>query len=186
MSPRGLPRGDGWGEDTRMTVGRARSLRKRMTPQELTLWFQLRQLKDAGWRFRRQSPEDKYILDFVCREARLVVEVDGAQHGEPKQMAHDAVRDAFLEARGFTVLRFWASEISFELDGVMLRIQSALEAADPTRTALHAASAAWTAKVRLAEHAREDRIDLREVVGVVEAGVDGACVEFGGDVHVRF
>lgn len=118
-----------------MTVGRARALRKRMTPEELTLWFQLRQLKDAGWRFRRQSPEEHYILDFVCREASLVVEVDGAHHGEPAQMAHDVMRDAFLEARGFTVLRFWANEIRNELDGVMLRILTALEAADPTRRA---------------------------------------------------
>lgn len=118
-----------------MTVARARALRKRMTAEELTLWFQLRQLKALGWRFRRQSPEEPYILDFVCREASLVIEVDGAHHGDPKQSEYDARRDLFLREHGLTVLRFWAGDVRENLDGVITEILAALDAAVPTRRA---------------------------------------------------
>ena len=94
---------------------RARRMRKRMTPQESALWLRLRNLKAVGWHFRRQSPESPYILDFVCRSARLVVEVDGVYHAGAEQDAHDGARDAVLTQRGFTVLRFWASDVETEL-----------------------------------------------------------------------
>jgi very-short-patch-repair endonuclease len=113
-----------------MSVERARALRKKMTPPELALWFRLRELKVRGWHFRRQAPEGAYIADFVCRKAKLVVEVDGVHHADAAQSAHDQTRDAILVRSGFTVLRFWATDVRDELDGVMDRIVEALLAAD--------------------------------------------------------
>lgn len=121
-----------------MSVKRARELRKRMAPQELALWFRLRELKHSGWHFRRQAPEPPYILDFVCRAAMLVVEVDGAHHSDAAQSAHDEERDAELARRGFTVLRFWASDVERELDNLVQTILNALDQSNPTRRALRA------------------------------------------------
>lgn len=105
-------------------IKRARSMRKAMTPPELSLWLQLRSLR--GWHFRRQSPEGAYILDFVCRRAKLVIEVDGVHHSSPEQSKHDARRDGWLRQQGFRVLRFWASDIEHELEGVMQAICATL------------------------------------------------------------
>jgi very-short-patch-repair endonuclease len=101
-------------------------MRKEMSPPEVALWLQLRSLRAEGWHFRRQSPEKPYTLDFVCRRAKLVVEVDGVQHADEKQSKHDQRRDAQLRRGGFRVLRFWASDIEGELDGVIQTIRDAL------------------------------------------------------------
>ncbi|MBL8544415.1 MAG: endonuclease domain-containing protein [Hyphomonadaceae bacterium] len=105
---------------------RARAMRKAMSPPELTLWMQLRAMRSEGWHFRRQSPEGPYILDFVCRRAKLVVEVDGVQHASLQQAQHDRTRDGYLIGKSFRVMRFWASDIESELDGVMQAVRSAL------------------------------------------------------------
>ncbi len=97
----------------------ARALRKRMTPQEVKLWVHLRALKGQGFHFRRQAPREGYIVDFACLKAKLVIEIDGAQHGEPRQMQRDVERDAKLVAAGFKVLRFWNNEVNENLDGVV-------------------------------------------------------------------
>ena len=76
-----------------------------MTDAERAVWRLLRDRRlAAGWRFRRQEPIDRYIVDFVCFEARLVIEVDGGQHSESET---DKVRDAYLQSQEFRVLRFW-------------------------------------------------------------------------------
>ncbi len=114
-----------------MANQQARRLRKSMTPQETKLWVHLRQLRDRGFHFRRQSPRLDYILDFVCLKHRLVVEVDGSQHGW--QTAYDAQRDRRLTERGgFRVLRFWNSDIDRNLSGVMQVILEALESDVPS------------------------------------------------------
>lgn len=119
-----------------MSKERARQLRKSMSPPEIALWFRLRELKREGWHFRRQSVEAPYVLDFVCRAAKLVVEVDGAQHAAAAQSQHDAERDRELAARGYRVLRFWASDVQSEMDGVVETVLNALrEAGSPTRRA---------------------------------------------------
>jgi very-short-patch-repair endonuclease len=110
------------------SVMRARAMRKAMSPPELAVWLYLRTLKSEGWRFRRQSPEGPYILDFVCRNAKLVVEVDGVHHSSPDQDEHDRIRDAYLTERGFRVLRFWASDVLNEFEGVVQRVRQALGA----------------------------------------------------------
>ena len=109
-----------------MTVRRARSLRKDMTDAERRIWFALRDRRFAGWKFRRQVPFDQYILDFVCFDAKLVIEVDGGQHDERAE--YDARRSAHLEKSAFRVLRFWNNEVLQNLEGVLTMIELNLRA----------------------------------------------------------
>jgi very-short-patch-repair endonuclease len=102
-----------------MTVARARQLRKNLTPQEVKLWAQLRKLRPEGLHFRRQAPLDGYVLDFVCFKRKLIIEIDGAQHGEAPGLLRDALRDAHFAASGFRTLRFWNPEIDANLHGVV-------------------------------------------------------------------
>jgi very-short-patch-repair endonuclease len=109
---------------------RARDLRRVMTEPEVILWSRLKRLRAEGYHIRRQAPFRGYYLDFVCFQRRLVIEVDGAHHGEEAQATHDAVRDAVLEREGFRVLRFWNGDVRGNLDGVMHSVRSALAGAD--------------------------------------------------------
>jgi len=93
-----------------------------MTEPEVLLWWALRH--EFPWKFRRQEPIGPYVCDFVCYPKRVVVEVDGAQHGESDM---DAVRDSYLESLGFTVLRVWNGDVMTGLDDVVDRIVVALE-----------------------------------------------------------
>jgi very-short-patch-repair endonuclease len=105
----------------------ARTLRKRLTPQEVKLWIKLREMKALGFHFRRQAPIGHYIVDFVSFRSRLVIEADGGQHGMPEGVRSDQARDAFLRSQGFRVLRFWNSDIDCNLTGVMESVLSALK-----------------------------------------------------------
>ena len=111
----------------------ARKLRKTMTPQEVKLWVKLRELRTLGHHFRRQSPVLAYIADFECRRSRVIVEVDGTQHGFDANRERDLVRDENLRRVGYKILRFANPKIDRELDAVMETILSALTSADPTR-----------------------------------------------------
>jgi len=97
----------------------ARRLRRKMTDDERILWSELRGRRLSGLRFRRQVPLGRYVVDFACFEHRLIVEVDGLQHGEPDQKARDDTRTAWLESRGLKVFRTWDGEIRDNLDGVL-------------------------------------------------------------------
>ena len=97
----------------------ARRLRKVMTPQEVKLWVHLRALKEQGFHFRRQVPREGFIVDFACLKSKLVVEIDGAQHGLDGHREKDAERDTRLGAAGLKVLRFWNNEVNENLDGVV-------------------------------------------------------------------
>jgi very-short-patch-repair endonuclease len=116
----------------RMADEIARRLRKAMTPQEVKLWAHLRALRKRSrpWKFRRQVPLRGYIVDFACFEARLVIEVDGSQHGYAAHRARDKERDETLERNGFDVLRFWNAEIDGEFEGVWRVIVGALQNAE--------------------------------------------------------
>ena len=94
-----------------------RQLRQNMTPAERTLWQHLRGKRLGGYKFRRQQPFGGYILDFVCLEAKLMIEIDGGQHAE--QVAYDEARTRDLEAAGFTVLRFWNNEVLQQTEAVL-------------------------------------------------------------------
>src|SRR5262249_17331095 len=83
-----------------------------------------------GLSFRRQFPIGPYIVDFVCLEARLIIEVDGGQHAAD-EAAYDAKRDAWLRGEGFRILRFWNNDVLKNLRGVLERVGQALESAPP-------------------------------------------------------
>ncbi|WP_269431619.1 DUF559 domain-containing protein [Chthonomonas calidirosea] len=107
--------------------GRSQELRKNMTLPERNLWSVLRG-NGAGFAFRRQHPIGPYIADFYCREAALVVEVDGAAaHGDPAAIEHDQIRDEFLRSAGLRVVRFSAAEVLSNLEGVYTAIQDACQ-----------------------------------------------------------
>jgi len=110
-----------------LTLDHARALRKTMTPHEVKLWVRLRALRSQGHHFRRQSPQNGYVLDFVCRRVRLIVEVDGGQHGFDDHAARDSKRDAHFGRLGYRVLRFWNNEVDSNLDGVVETIWRALQ-----------------------------------------------------------
>jgi very-short-patch-repair endonuclease len=109
----------------------ARSLRKRLTPQEVKVWVKLRELKPLGFHFRRQAPIGRYIVDFASFGSRIVVEIDGGQHGLPEGAKADRERDAFLGSQGFKILRYWNSDVDQNLQGVMESIFSALRTPTP-------------------------------------------------------
>ncbi|NUO75346.1 MAG: endonuclease domain-containing protein [Lysobacter sp.] len=100
----------------------ARGLRAAMTDAERELWRRLRAGQLAGWKFRRQHAIPPYIVDFVCLPAKLVIELDGSQHSPQT----DAARTRFLEARGFTILRFWDNDALLSTDAVVEAIFNAL------------------------------------------------------------
>lgn len=102
----------------------ARKLRKEMTDAERTLWERLRRKQILGYAFRRQYPLGRYIVDFVCFEKRLIIEVDGGQHLEQQQ--EDEVRTRWLEQQGYEVLRFWNNEVLTEIDSVLEAIVTSL------------------------------------------------------------
>jgi very-short-patch-repair endonuclease len=105
----------------------ARKLRKHMTPQEVKLWAHLRPLRTRGFKFRRQVPLRGYIVDFACFSSRLIIEVDGSQHGHAEHAWRDSARDEVLDHGGFAVLRFWNAEIDRDFDAVWRLISDALQ-----------------------------------------------------------
>lgn len=103
----------------------ARQMRHEPTPAENALWQRIRNRRVAGAKFRRQYAIERFIVDFVCLEHRLIIEVDGSIHEQ--QQEYDAVRQAFLEAQGFRVLRFTNGEVLQALDAVVEVIGEGLQ-----------------------------------------------------------
>jgi len=106
---------------------RARSMRKSMPRAEVILWSHLRQRNLGGFRFQRQIEIGPFIVDFLCRERKLVIEVDGATHNEPTELVHDKKRTAFLIAQGYRVYRCANEDIYRNLGGVLDSILMQLE-----------------------------------------------------------
>ena len=112
-------RGLGGGEKTLMDNGiqqLARNLRNVPTDAERLLWQPLRKRQMLGYKFRRQQVFEHYIVDFVCIEAKLIIELDGGQHAEQQQA--DAQRTEYLERFGYQVMRFWNHQVFMELEAV--------------------------------------------------------------------
>jgi len=109
----------------------ARNLRSEETKAERTLWSRLRNRQLEGAKFRRQQPLGAYIVDFVTFEHRLVVEIDGGQHGAAEARERDASRTAWLQENGYRILRFWNNDVLGNMDGVLERIREALRAPSP-------------------------------------------------------
>jgi very-short-patch-repair endonuclease len=108
----------------------ARGLRRRQTDAERRIWARLRDRRLLGAKFARQVPTGPYIVDFCCREQKLIVELDGGRHAVHAD--HDAARTAFLQALGYRVLRFWDNEALSNTDGVLQRIADAPGSARPS------------------------------------------------------
>ncbi len=107
----------------------ARDLRRNMTDAERRLWGALRAQRFEGWKFRRQEPLGDYIADFICYDARLVIEIDGGQHAESQR---DVQRDAWFAEQGYRVLRFWNNEVLSQQEAVLERIYDTLATLSPS------------------------------------------------------
>jgi very-short-patch-repair endonuclease len=108
---------------------RARRLRLNQTDAERKLWWRLRNRQVADAKFVRQEPIGPYIVDFVCREQRLIVEVDGGQHADSPA---DKVRDSWLMSHNYRVMRFWNNDVLKNMDGVLTTIISAIDRKSPS------------------------------------------------------
>lgn len=100
-------------------------MRRKLTEPELKLWNELRNHRLMGLGFRRQMPIAGHIVDFACPAAKLIVELDGSQHGRDAQAAADRLRDAKLNELGWLVLRFWNDDVLRGIDGVCMHIVTA-------------------------------------------------------------
>ncbi len=109
-------------------TGRARRLRKTSTEAEAALWYFLRSRRLNGYKFVRQEPIGPYTVDLICRERRLVVEVDGGHHADNPR---DVVRDQWLFDHNYRVLRFWNNDVLGNITGVLETIATALAASPP-------------------------------------------------------
>ncbi|HLJ01620.1 MAG TPA: DUF559 domain-containing protein [Bradyrhizobium sp.] len=112
----------------------ARRLRKNSTDAERLLWSELRNHRLNGVGFRRQVPVEKYVADFVCHAARLVIELDGGQHFSDEAEQLDAQRSAMIEVGGFQVLRFSNYDVMTNRSGVLEMVAAAVAARAPTLT----------------------------------------------------
>jgi very-short-patch-repair endonuclease len=107
----------------------ARAMRRIATDAERRLWLLLRDRRLDGIKFRRQVPFGPYILDFVCFERKVVIEVDGGQHGASEA---DKIRDARLRVEGFQVVRYWNNDVLKNPEGILTDLLARLEATYPS------------------------------------------------------
>jgi very-short-patch-repair endonuclease len=105
-------------------IGRARQLRHGGNMAEALLWNELKTKRLGGFKFVRQMPIGPYFADFACRSVKLVIELDGSQHADS---AYDRRRDEFMRARGYSVLRFWSSDVVKQMRGVCETVLAALD-----------------------------------------------------------
>ncbi|MCY4394493.1 MAG: endonuclease domain-containing protein [Rhodospirillaceae bacterium] len=110
----------------------ARRLRKQPTDAENRLWYFLHKKQLDGLRFKRQEPIGNYVADFVCPTLKLIVEVDGGQHGI--EVEKDEARTAWLESQGYTVIRFWNNEVMENIEGVLATVREEVAALKGNRT----------------------------------------------------
>ena len=101
----------------------ARNLRKNSTIQERRLWNLLKNRQFHNLKFKRQQPIGDYIVDFICKEAKIIIEIDGGQHNEPENIEYDKTRTEYLNTLGYKVIRFWNNEIYENIEGVVLRLK---------------------------------------------------------------
>ena len=113
----------------RRHVERARGLRRNMTDAEQAVWYRLRNRALGGYRFRRQHDIGPYIADFVCKEAMLVLEIDGGQHGDRQH--YDLHRTTYLQSQGYRVLRFWNNDVLADIQSVLEVVWKALASPAP-------------------------------------------------------
>jgi len=108
----------------------ARQFRREQTDAEKAIWAILRRKQISGFKFRRQEPIGPYIVDFVSFQKRLIIEIDGGQHGEIQEHMRDEARSAFLRSRGYKVMRFWNNDVLANREAVAESIRAAVERDD--------------------------------------------------------
>ena len=124
----------GRGKTPDLLLERTRQLRVSQTEAEAKLWSKLRAGRFQGYKFRRQVAfSANYIVDFVCSKQKLIIELDGSQHGD--QLAYDQKRTCFFESQGYRVLRFWNNVVVQDMAGVLDAIYDALSSPLPARFA---------------------------------------------------
>jgi very-short-patch-repair endonuclease len=111
----------------RQRLRRARVLRRQLTPPEARLWGRLRDRRLADLKFVRQEPLGPFVADFVCREEKLVVEVDGATHSTDEEIERDRRREAYLRSKGYRVVRIHNGDVYRRLEDVLATIMAAVE-----------------------------------------------------------
>ena len=114
------------------TIENSRQLRKNMTLQEKKLWSVIRNRQFFGYRFRRQFPIGQYIVDFICREKKIIIEIDGGQHNEIKNIHYDNKRTEYLISEGYKVMRFWNNDIDKNISGVYEKLKEVFEIGENT------------------------------------------------------
>jgi len=125
-------RPDRWGKRPRNVAPTlVKTLRRNLTSQEAKLWVRLKELKSQGLHFRKQVTIKNYIIDFACLSKKLLVEIDGEQHGFDVGLKKDRNRDFELETLGYRVLRFWNHEVDREIESVLDTIWSDAVDRDP-------------------------------------------------------
>jgi very-short-patch-repair endonuclease len=107
----------------------AKELHRNMTPAESRLWARLRAHRMQGVHFRNQHAIGNYVVDFCAPRRKIIIELDGSQHLEQEE--YDAERTAFLESKGYRVLRFWNNDVMNDIEGVLQAIAMALESESP-------------------------------------------------------
>ena len=105
----------------------AKILRKNQTPQEKKLWDLLRNRNFHNLKFKRQVPIGKYVVDFLCEEKKLIIELDGGQHNEEENIIKDNERTAYFKKAGYKIIRFWNNEIDENIEGVYLKLSEIVE-----------------------------------------------------------
>ena len=105
----------------------ARNLRNNATLEERRIWNLIKNKQINGLKFRRQFPIGNYIVDFVCLKIKLIIEIDGGQHNETKQVEYDKNRTKFFESNGYKVIRFWNSDIYSNIEGVISELKRTID-----------------------------------------------------------
>jgi very-short-patch-repair endonuclease len=114
------------GKRPTIRLARARDLRANMTDAERALWNALKSKQLSGYKFSRQIIVGPYIADFVCRTHKLIIELDGGQHGMDNAIVYDEARTEFMQQSGFQVMRFWNYDVLSNLNGVLEMILTRL------------------------------------------------------------
>jgi very-short-patch-repair endonuclease len=102
-------------------------LRKNMTRQEHIIWSIIRNRKFYGFRFLRQYIIGSYIVDFICRERKIIIEIDGGQHNTSEKIVYDEERTKYLEAKGYKIIRFWNCDIDNNIEGVYEELKKSFD-----------------------------------------------------------
>ena len=105
----------------------AKQMRSNMTDAESKLWYYLRAKRFYGLKFKRQVLIGEYIVDFLCKEKNIVIELDGGQHNEDDNIVKDNERTKYLESQGYIVIRYWNNDIMQNIDAVLSDLKDRLD-----------------------------------------------------------